>query len=438
MDLLKDHPELAPNVLKLLSEALTASQLDAQALERRLAEQKSNDASESLNLVLDENAQLRLELDEALKAKEEDAESGGLLLLRIADLESELAQLQSERKRDEMQFHETITAFDSDLSQLRADSAHDKEQVMRSRETIDKARDQWSKNEVAHQQALKALNDRYAELETNRDSLQQNTFAKLESRDRDVQRTTKEKEQIRAEKERYQRDLQALRKASEAERKDRVAVEQSVQSKHTAEVNTLEAEVKRLNQRLKDNDGALKKERNGTKRATNSKVGALEAEVERLEEQLKSLAQNMSAQKDKAYQEVKVVNENLARSREEATELKGCLAKNEATLAALRSEGEAGTRRVSLLSEQLGSLQAKIRQRDEEYDDLSSRYLAFKEQSASAIALSVSLPTVLDTHEGERLRLQESNTELQKDLGSLRTQYLKGLLARIRCVEASG
>jgi CRP-like cAMP-binding protein len=50
MDVLKEHPDLAPNVLKVLSDALKASQQQVHELERRLAEQV---VSQAISLIID-------------------------------------------------------------------------------------------------------------------------------------------------------------------------------------------------------------------------------------------------------------------------------------------------------------------------------------------------------------------------------------------------
>ncbi|KAJ7511080.1 hypothetical protein B0H11DRAFT_1899544 [Mycena galericulata] len=103
MDVLKEHPELAASVLKVLSDAPKSSQQQVQELERRLAEQGvaiAQNAGGSLVSLAEENERLRTDLDE-LRLKRESLSLKSDLAAsvdkdKIEKLECDLLELRRE------------------------------------------------------------------------------------------------------------------------------------------------------------------------------------------------------------------------------------------------------------------------------------------------------------------------------------------------------
>ncbi|KAJ7436513.1 hypothetical protein B0H11DRAFT_656944 [Mycena galericulata] len=239
MDVLKEHPELAPNVLKVLSDALKGSQLQVQDLERRLAEQIALSTSTfDLNASLAaENAQLRIaptafQAGESEYHRPESAENKG----KLAQLESELSILQ--RDRDQLVISNTDlssakTSIEAEVAQLRLDYEHEKNNGnelraaleeryidLRNKETavetqrrgfaeklaaFARQKDEWSLTLSAHDETLKKLN---AQEKTSGLETQEDAFKRL----------VKDNERMKAKSEEKLQQTEARRSATESAR----------------------------------------------------------------------------------------------------------------------------------------------------------------------------------------------------------------------------
>ncbi|KAJ7186531.1 hypothetical protein C8R46DRAFT_1341920 [Mycena filopes] len=421
MDVLKEHPELAPDLLKVISDALKASQQQVQVLERRLADREQNASAaplkpecctQSTTKIAEleaESSQLRLEYEQQLSR---NADLSAMVTISEASLE----RVQTEYDHEKSTWDETHTALETRYLSLRTKKVTVERESLRVVDEARRQKDEWSHKELAHQGAFDKLTAAYHELLNDRNSLQilltekttqfdvqeaalaksvtgghelnekltktQLRLAQTDARRAEAEAGRQQLEQrigvAAIERDKGRQNIQTLISASEVERQSRTALETTLEAKD-AEIHRLQGNIARLNEQLQ------------------TAAAASGEELTRL---------NDESAKHQA------LHEKYQRSVQRCTDGKALLLAHEATIAKLRGEVANGRVATDDLVQQLGRNTARSTELNKERDALLAKYTQLEGEHGALGA----------THEAAIAKLREENRNLRTSVLSAGTQ----------------
>ncbi|KAJ7149460.1 hypothetical protein C8R43DRAFT_1007192 [Mycena crocata] len=222
LDVLAVHPELAPNVLQLLSDALRTSQHTAEDVQRRLTTEQAslNEAIASRDALSADVERLKAALA-ALEVQQEQTQLNPAESACCAENKAQITKLKTDLTAKQGEYDQqvrlntdlsvTVQAMDGELRELRQsledryielrkkqDAVEEAQSAVAQQETaLAKVKEEWAVKESAAEQSLKDLRARYEKVEEERNVLLarlRDKASRLETQEEALKTAIKEKE----------------------------------------------------------------------------------------------------------------------------------------------------------------------------------------------------------------------------------------------------
>ncbi|KAJ7867285.1 hypothetical protein B0H13DRAFT_1897649 [Mycena leptocephala] len=299
MDLIGAHPQLAPEVVQVLSNALKTAERRVHELEQELAEQKAFSSSSTAGGIPPCSSQCCPDK-----------------IQKISQIESDLARLQSLENSEIQKLSEEKSTLELALETTRQQC--DEQQRKNTDITEEYERERKMGSEL---RTLQALEERYLAIRTVESDLKE----RRRTSDRDLETLTRQKEEWGLKQAEHERAIEEIREGSAAaitslQEKHSVTLA-ALASKNSGLVRTLQstqAECTTLEQKfqaLSAHAAASQSSFKEALRVSNGKVIAKQADLDKLQQQLDTLGSQSGAKIRSLEQELQISTTNLSTSR---------------------------------------------------------------------------------------------------------------------------